>query len=291
MKSCLNILTDYIDSILNIYIYLIYKIKSIAYRKERIMRDITSKEKKMDGFDVVSHFCVCIIVFNVLSSFAQVGPCECGLTTNQTFYLEIGNDLSERVYFKRACIGENFVWHKAGGDTIAFCHGAKTHRSGNNFYDSIECDNKWVDKFNINIECAQTFCTLIVLLENGVHSDSDIYFLESVYAGCRFVTINVIVKETKPNCTATFQKDSNYLRLICKWFPQQYDETVWFSRGDTTLYYHVNFMRRNKLSKYVFLDDAFCDEKAPEVCTLSQFGFYKSWSIFHKTAGNVLQGK
>ena len=66
-----------------------------------------------------------------------------------------------------------------------------------------------------------------------------------------------------------------YIRYDMYLVPQHNGERVWFSREDQILYQFENHTWRNKLNQYVLLDDALCNEKSLDTCTVSQFGFDK----------------
>ena len=99
--------------------------------------------------------------------------------------------------------------------------------------------------------------------------------------------VDITVRETKPICTATYPKETNYIRMACTWLPQHYGERVWFSRENQILYQFENHMWRNKLNQYVLLDDALCNEKSPDTCTVSQFGFDKRCHFLTRSHGDI----
>ena len=226
---------------------------------------------------VCSEFVSSVVIFFALTCFPHLILSECTPPVNESLSAEIGADVSLSRWLSLGLeYSDDLVLRKNGEDPISIC-GTRTlpnQRTEVSF--TFECTNIWVDKFHLGFEsCKRSSCNINFLLENALHSDSGVYLIESNASRCIVLMISITVQETKPVCTSSYPKDSELFRMTCKWKPLHKNEKVWFSPGDLTWYQYEDDNLGHKLNKFILLDDAFCNGKLPDTCTVMQFGFEK----------------
>ena len=229
----------------------------------------------MGGLDITDKYISFVAIFTTAVLYYPLVICssQCRPTVMETSSVEVGDNVSFQSWFSLddGYSGQDLIWKRNRGDPIAVCLATTTQYDG---VHTLNCSDIRISRYHLTIGNCNISCSLDLMIENAVLNDTGLYFLESA-SRCRLLMVDITVRETKPICTATYPKNYMYIRMTCIWVPQHNGERVWFSPEDQTWYQFENHTWRNELYQYVLLDDALCNEKSPDTCTVSQFSFDK----------------
>ena len=181
--------------------------------------------------------------------------------------------------------GKDLVWKKATEEhEIGRCTGEQ-YTQGSLALRNISCEVQIGDAFQFamhtNVFCnISTICALHIRITHTRLNDSGIYFVE-LDGGCRYMTANIIVRETKPVCTTIFLADKDKLELSCRWLSRSKDDKTTILNGNQKLYSYHNHGIINKTSSHeiravISLDDVLDENRVSFICVISQFGINKS---------------
>ena len=207
----------------------------------------------------------------------------CNQPLNKTVRVNRGENATFRVSFTEGSnVGSHwgavFAWLNAEGKELC--------RSSSIGYK--ECVSDRYESFRMVIGRKQSGSSLYsfitfsfeIYISKSEYNHSGIYFVQSNYTSfCTVLRVAVIVRDTRPLCSAILDKVPEHIELSCKWAMREPEDMVELIAGNQTLQRIGNdelvpgtVTSSNTamvVSSVIALRDAFDENRTPDVCVVS----------------------